>query len=120
ESKPEPAEEATDELDPLALFGGSASAPAARNDDPLGLMGGAPLTHPDEIVPEPSAPAPEPEAIPHDYPLADSPLSAPDPQDPPRAEEEESARTDYAGFPMPTPQAVAGIRAQPPMGRLRT
>ncbi|MDU2881334.1 MAG: FHA domain-containing protein, partial [Enterobacter sp.] len=41
ESKPaQPKEEASDELDPLALFGGSASAPAARHDDPLGLMGG--------------------------------------------------------------------------------
>ncbi|MCK7414327.1 type VI secretion system-associated FHA domain protein TagH [Enterobacter cloacae] len=119
ESKPEPAEEETDELDPLALFGGSASAPAARNDDPLGLMGGAPLTHPDEIVPEPSAPAPEPEAVPQDDPLADSPLFAPEPQDPPRAEEEEPARTDYAGFTMPTPQAVARSSAQTPKGRLR-
>ncbi len=35
EAKPaQPQEEQTDELDPLALFGGSASAPAARNDDP--------------------------------------------------------------------------------------
>ncbi len=35
ESKPaQPKEEASDELDPLALFGGSASAPAARHDDP--------------------------------------------------------------------------------------
>ncbi|MHA0919168.1 type VI secretion system-associated FHA domain protein TagH [Enterobacter cloacae] len=119
ESKPAPAEEATDELDPLALFGGSASAPAARNDDPLGLMGGAPLTHPDEIVPEPSAPAPEPEAVPQDDPLADSPLFAPEPQDPPRAEEEEPVRTDYAGFTMPTPQAVARSSAQTPKGRLR-
>lgn len=119
ESKPVPAEEATDELDPLALFGGSASAPAARNDDPLGLMGGAPLTHPDEIVPEPSAPAPEPEAVPQDDPLADSPLFAPEPQDPPRAEEEEPVRTDYAGFTMPTPQAVARSSAQTPKGRLR-
>ena len=119
ESKPAPAEEATDELDPLALFGGSASAPAARNDDPLGLMGGAPLTHPDEIVPETSAPAPEPEAVPQDDPLADSPLFAPEPQDPPRVEEEEPVRTDYAGFTMPTPQAVARSSAQTPKGRLR-
>ena len=119
ESKPVPAEEATDELDPLALFGGSASAPAARNDDPLGLMGGAPLTHPDEIAPETSAPAPEPEAVPQDDPLADSPLFAPEPQDPPRVEEEEPVRTDYAGFTMPTPQAVARSSAQTPKGRLR-
>ena len=119
ESKPAPAIEATDELDPLALFGGSASAPAARNDDPLGLMGGAPLTHPDEIEPEPSAPAPETEAVPQDDPLADSPLFAPEPQDPPRAEEEEPVRTDYAGFTMPTPQAVARSSAQTPKGRLR-
>ena len=85
ESKPDqPKEEASDELDPLALFGGSASAPAARHDDPLGLMGGAPLTQ----------------------------------QDAPRAEEE-PARPDYAGFTMPTPQAVARSNAQAPKGRLR-
>lgn len=108
-----PKEEALDELDPLALFGGSASAPAARNDDPLGLMGGAPLTHPDEIIAEPPVMAQEEET------LAESPLFAPDVQEEPRAEEEASERQDYAGFTMPTPQAVARSNAQPPKGRLR-
>ncbi len=111
-----PEEEATDELDPLALFGGKASAPAARNDDPLGLMGGAPLTHPDDIINEKPAPVPEPEQ--EEDVLADSPLFAPEPQEEPRAEEE-PARPDYAGFTMPTPQAVARSSAQAPKGRLR-
>ncbi|ELV2795700.1 type VI secretion system-associated FHA domain protein TagH [Enterobacter sp. BNK-18] len=126
EAKPaQPQEEQTDELDPLALFGGSASAPAARNDDPLGLMGGAPLTHPDEIVGDkPEAVVepeltPEPQAEQEEDVLAASPLFAPEPQVPPRAEEEEPARPDYAGFTMPTPQAVARSNAQAPKGRLR-
>lgn len=106
-------EEALDELDPLALFGGSASAPAARNDDPLGLMGGAPLTHPDEIIAEQPVMAQEEDV------LAESPLFAPDVQEEPRAEEEALGRQDYAGFTMPTPQAVARSNAQPPKGRLR-
>ncbi|WP_049008610.1 type VI secretion system-associated FHA domain protein TagH [Enterobacter cloacae] len=114
ESKPAPEEEATDELDPLALFGGKASAPAARNDDPLGLMGGTPLTHPDEVID--NQPLPEPEQ--EDSVLADSPLFAPEPQEPPRAEEA-PARPDYAGFMMPTPQAVTRSSAQAPKGRLR-
>lgn len=108
-----PKEEALDELDPLALFGGSASAPAARNDDPLGLMGGAPLTHPDEIITEQPVMEQEEDA------LADSPLFTPDVQEEPRAEEEALGRQDYAGFTMPTPQAVARSNAQPPKGRLR-
>ncbi|RYA59216.1 FHA domain-containing protein, partial [Enterobacter cloacae complex sp. CH23B] len=105
ESKPaQPKEEASDELDPLALFGGSASAPAARHDDPLGLMGGAPLTHPDEIVADKPEPKPEPQAAQEEDALASSPLFDPEPtepQDAPRAEEE-PARPDYAGFTMPT------------------
>ncbi|AHE72910.1 signal peptide protein [Enterobacter ludwigii] len=126
EAKPaQPQEEQTDELDPLALFGGSASAPAARNDDPLGLMGGAPLTHPDEIVGDkPEAVVepeltPEPQAEQEEDVLAASPLFAPEPQVPLRVEEEEPARPDYAGFTMPTPQAVARSNAQAPKGRLR-
>lgn len=122
ESKPaQPKEEASDELDPLALFGGSASAPAARHDDPLGLMGGAPLTHPDEIVADKPEPKPEAQAEQEEDVLASSPLFDPEPtepQDAPRAEEE-SARPDYAGFTMPTPQAVARSNAQAPKGRLR-
>jgi len=122
ESKPaQPKEEASDELDPLALFGGSASAPAARHDDPLGLMGGAPLTHPDEIVADKPEPKPEAQAAQEEDALASSPLFDPEPtepQDAPRAEEE-PARPDYAGFTMPTPQAVARSNAQAPKGRLR-
>lgn len=114
ETQPAPKEDAVDELDPLALFGGKASAPAARNDDPLGLMGGAPLTHPDDITDEKPAPEPEQE----EDVLAGSPLFAPEPQETPRAEEE-PVRPDYAGFTMPTPQAVARSSAQTPKGRLR-
>ncbi|MDA8477504.1 type VI secretion system-associated FHA domain protein TagH [Citrobacter sp. Awk 4] len=108
-----PKEEALDELDPLALFGNSASAPAARSDDPLGLLGGAPLTHPDDIIAE------QPVMEQEDNALAESPLFAPDVQEEPRAEEEVLGRQDYAGFTMPTPQAVARSNAQPPKGRLR-
>jgi len=114
----QPEEEATDELDPLALFGGKASAPAARNDDPLGLMGGAPLTHPDDIADEKPEPETEPAPAQEEDVLAASPLFAPEPQEAPRAEEE-PARPDYAGFTMPTPQAVARSSAQTPKGRLR-
>lgn len=114
----QPEEEATDELDPLALFGGKASAPAARNDDPLGLMGGAPLTHPDDIADEKPEPKTEPAPAQEEDVLAASPLFAPEPQEAPRAEEE-PARPDYAGFTMPTPQAVARSSAQTPKGRLR-
>ncbi|WET41574.1 type VI secretion system-associated FHA domain protein TagH [Citrobacter enshiensis] len=106
-------EETLDELDPLALFGGSASAPAARNDDPLGLMSGAPLTYPDEIIAEQPVMAQEEDA------LAESPLFAPEVQEEPRAEEAALGCQDYAGFTMPTPQAVARSNAQPPKGRLR-
>ncbi|WP_312178308.1 type VI secretion system-associated FHA domain protein TagH [Pseudescherichia sp.] len=179
ESEPSlPKEEPKDELDPLALFGGSASAPAARNDDPLGLMGGAPLTHPDDLsskddlspnnslspkddpLPKDAAPAedndplglmggapltaapeqkPEPEPeftskpetvaplvqTPDDAdPLANSPLFAEEPlPEAPHAEPdmpaEEPDRQDYAGFTMPTPQAVARTQMQTPKGRLR-
>lgn len=114
----QPEEEATDELDPLALFGGKTSAPAARNDDPLGLMGGAPLTHPDDIADEKPEPKTEPASVQEEDVLAASPLFAPEPQETPRAEEE-PARPDYAGFTMPTPQAVARSSAQTPKGRLR-
>lgn len=88
-------------------------------------MGGAPLTHPDEIVGDkPEAVVepdltPEPEAEQEEDVLAASPLFAPEPQVPPRVEEEEPARPDYAGFTMPTPQAVARSNAQAPKGRLR-
>ncbi len=108
-----PKEEATDELDPLALFGGSASAPAARSDDPLGLMGGAPLTHPDEII------ADQPVAEQEEQVPAESALFAPEPQETPHAVDEEPVRPDYAGFTLPTPQAVVRSNAQTPKGRLR-
>ncbi|MBA7854286.1 type VI secretion system-associated FHA domain protein TagH [Enterobacter sp. RHBSTW-00901] len=108
-----PKEEATDELDPLALFGGSASAPAARSDDPLGLMGGAPLTHPDEII------AAQPVAEQEEQVPAESALFAPEPQETLHAVDEEPVRPDYAGFTLPTPQAVVRSNAQTPKGRLR-
>lgn len=108
-----PKEEATDELDPLALFGGSASAPAARSDDPLGLMGGAPLTHPDEII------ADQPVAEQEEQVPAESALFAPEPQETLHAVDEEPVRPDYAGFTLPTPQAVVRSNAQTPKGRLR-
>ena len=84
-------------------------------------MGGAPLTHPDEIVADKPEPKPEPQAAQEEDALASSPLFDPEPtepQDAPRAEEE-PARPDYAGFTMPTPQAVARSNAQAPKGRLR-
>lgn len=84
-------------------------------------MGGAPLTHPDEIVADKPEPKPEPLAAQEEDALASSPLFDPEPtepQDAPRAEEE-PARPDYAGFTMPTPQAVARSNAQAPKGRLR-
>ncbi|BBS37050.1 phosphopeptide-binding protein [Enterobacter cloacae] len=108
-----PKEEATDELDPLALFGGSASAPAARSDDPLGLMGGAPLTHPDEVITD------KPLAEQEEQVLAESTLFAPEPQETLHAVDEEPVRPDYAGFTLPTPQAVVRSNAQTPKGRLR-
>ncbi|NDO81886.1 hypothetical protein CJP72_14255 [Citrobacter sp. NCU1] len=108
-----PKEEALDELDPLALFGDSASAPAARSDDPLGLMGGAPLTHPDDILTEQPVPEQGEDA------LAESPLFAPNEPEQPRVKDEAPEPQEYAGFTLPTPQAVARSNAQPPKGRLR-
>lgn len=84
-------------------------------------MGGAPLTHPDEIVADKPEPKPEAQTAQEEDALASSPLFDPEPtepQDAPRAEEE-PARPDYAGFTMPTPQAVARSNAQAPKGRLR-
>lgn len=113
ESEPSlPKEEPKDELDPLALFGGSASAPAARNDDPLGLMGGAPLTHPDDLSSKDDL-SPKNSLSPKDDPLPEAPHAEPD------MPAEEPDRQDYAGFTMPTPQAVARTQMQTPKGRLR-
>ena len=58
-----PPQAKSDELDPLALFGGGKPTPAQINsDDPLGLMMGsaAPLAHPDDETPDaqPAASAP--------------------------------------------------------------
>lgn len=131
-----PKEDPHDELDPLALFSGSASSPAARHDDPLGLLGGAPLTHPDDIDPQTASPgANEPpkdapqadiaqaDIAQHDAPAQDEPLHAsplfteePAPDVPPTPEPREP--TDYSGIVLPTPQAVARNTAQPPKGRL--
>lgn len=110
-----PAQPVTDEpqaeLDPLALFGGDASAKTARHDDPLGLMGGAPLTSVDAFSNEEPAKtvADEPDAA-FDSPL----LMAQPPQEPPAA-----AREEAPEITLPTPQTVARQAAQTPKGRLR-
>ncbi|MDQ8572863.1 type VI secretion system-associated FHA domain protein TagH [Klebsiella aerogenes] len=105
------ADEPQAELDPLALFGGDASAKTARHDDPLGLMGGAPLTSVDAFSNEEPAKtvADEPDAA-FDPPL----LMAQPPQEPPAA-----AREEAPEITLPTPQAVARQAAQTPKGRLR-
>ncbi|EOU9590902.1 type VI secretion system-associated FHA domain protein TagH [Klebsiella aerogenes] len=105
------ADEPQAELDPLALFGGDASAKTARHDDPLGLMGGAPLTSVDAFSNEEPAKtvADEPDAA-FDSPL----LMAQPPQKPPAA-----AREEAPEITLPTPQAVARQAAQTPKGRLR-
>ncbi|MFP8733779.1 type VI secretion system-associated FHA domain protein TagH [Klebsiella aerogenes] len=105
------ADEPQAELDPLALFGGDASSKTARHDDPLGLMGGAPLTSVDAFSNEEPAKtvADEPDAA-FDSPL----LMAQPPQEPPAA-----AREEAPEITLPTPQAVARQAAQTPKGRLR-
>lgn len=105
------ADEPQAELDPLALFGGDASAKTARHDDPLGLMGGAPLTSVDAFSNEEPAKtvADEPDVA-FDSPL----LMAKPPQEPPAA-----AREEAPEITLPTPQAVARQAAQTPKGRLR-
>lgn len=105
------ADEPQAELDPLALFGGDASAKTARHDDPLGLMGGAPLTSVDAFSTEEPAKtvADEPDAA-FDSPL----LMIKPPQEPPAA-----AREEAPEITLPTPQAVARQAAQTPKGRLR-
>lgn len=105
------ADEPQAELDPLALFGGDASTKTARHDDPLGLMGGAPLTSVDAFSNEEPAKtvADEPDAA-FDSPL----LMAQPPQEPPAA-----AREEAPEITLPTPQAVARQAAQTPKGRLR-
>ncbi len=105
------ADEPQAELDPLALFGGDASAKTARHDDPLGLMGGAPLTSVDAFSNEEPAKtvADEPDAT------FDSPLLMAQPQQEPPA----AAREEAPEITLPTPQAVARQAAQTPKGRLR-
>lgn len=105
------ADEPQAELDPLALFGGDASAKTARHDDPLGLMGGAPLTSVDAFSNDEPAKtvADEPDAA-FDSPL----LMTQPPQEPPAA-----AREEAPEITLPTPQAVARQAAQTPKGRLR-
>lgn len=105
------ADEPQAELDPLALFGGDASAKTARHDDPLGLMGGAPLTSVDAFSNEEPAKtvADESDAA-FDSPL----LMTQPPQESPAA-----AREETPEITLPTPQAVARQAAQTPKGRLR-
>ncbi|SFU08708.1 FHA domain protein [Kosakonia arachidis] len=121
-----PAPEA-DELDPLALFGGSSTS-AARSDDPLGLLSGAvPLAHEDEIVPAKPAesvitdlhsatPPQQPQPIITELRAEDlsaTPLFVDEEPDP------VSEPQEYAGITLPTPQAVPRSAAQTPKGRLR-
>ncbi|SCB99458.1 type VI secretion system-associated FHA domain protein TagH [Kosakonia oryziphila] len=121
-----PASEA-DELDPLALFGGSSTS-VAHSDDPLGLLSSAvPLAHADEIVPAKPA-----ESVITDLHSATPPqqpqpiiteLRAEDLSATPLFVDEEldpvSEPQDYAGITLPTPQAVQRSAAQTPKGRLR-
>lgn len=125
---------AQDELDPLALFGGSgASTQQARDDDPLGLLSGAvPLSHADDIAPSepkkaeptwqaPIPPQPEPvvphdDIVPHTAPEDVQPLFvAPEPVVP----EASSEVPEYVAITLPTPQTVQRAAAQTPKGRLR-
>ncbi|HBR7310326.1 TPA: type VI secretion system-associated FHA domain protein TagH [Klebsiella aerogenes] len=105
------ADEPQAELDPLALFGGDASAKTARHDDPLGLMGGAPLTSVDAFsTEEPTKTVADEPDVAFDSPL----LMTQPPQEPPAA-----AREEAPEITLPTPQAVARQAAQTPKGRLR-
>ncbi|MGY5956721.1 type VI secretion system-associated FHA domain protein TagH [Kosakonia sp. BK9b] len=121
-----------DELDPLALFGGSGGAVSqTRSDDPLGLLSGAvPLANADEIgqAKQPAQPiitdpttveAPQPPQQPIITELTTEALTG----TPLFAEEEPVAAPeepqDYAGITLPTPQAVQRSAAQTPKGRLR-
>ena len=85
-------------------------------------MGGAPLTHPMKSWPISRSQSLNRKPHRKRDALASSPLFDPEPTEPlwmRRAREEEPARPDYAGFTMPTPQAVARSNAQAPKGRLR-
>ncbi|AVR02339.1 type VI secretion system-associated FHA domain protein TagH [Pluralibacter gergoviae] len=111
-AKPAPAAEASqDELDPLALFGGGEGAKAARSDDPLGLMGGAPLT-PVDAYEEPAPQAPARQA-------ATEPVRQPEP-DPARQEEPDPELTSplfmeppQAVEPSPQPEPAPPKSAEP-------
>ncbi|TCC07110.1 type VI secretion system-associated FHA domain protein TagH [Kosakonia quasisacchari] len=124
----------SDELDPLALFGGSGSTQQTRSDDPLGLLSGAvPLAHADELVAQKPA---EPQSIitdlntPEPPPTAQPIITELRPEDlsatplfadnaPVSAPEEAQEPRDYAGITLPTPQTVQRSAAQTPKGRLR-
>lgn len=105
------ADEPQAELDPLALFGGDASAKTAHHDDPLGLMGGAPLTQVDAFSTEEPAKTFADESDAAFY----SPLLMPHPpQEPPAA-----AREKAQEITLPMPQAMAIQAGQTSKGRLR-
>ena len=119
----------TSELDPLALFGGAGSTPAARNnDDPLGLMMGnaVPLTTPDaasRTVPDTIIlPAPPKETAPEAAPVPASALftdDAPAAPASPDADNAAQSLSSYEGITLPTPQTVQRAQVQTPKGRLR-
>ena len=107
-----------DELDPLALFGGGGGAKAARSDDPLGLMCGAPLTPVDtyDEKPAPLAPAERaPEApSPRDRKNEGQSASAAEPE-PPQAAGNEPGSPLFADPPQaPDPELTSPLFADPP------
>lgn len=122
--------EPQEELDPLALFGGDTGAKTVRNDDPLGLMGGAPLTPVDtfsteEAVKTTSSKMPdEPDAI-FESPLfmsqppQEPPATIPEPRHEPIRSQPMPAEPEVAPeITLPTPQTVVRQAAQTPKGRL--
>ncbi|MFK3704720.1 type VI secretion system-associated FHA domain protein TagH [Klebsiella sp. NPDC088457] len=121
-----------EELDPLALFAGGATTKAARNDDPLGLMGGAPLTPVEAFSAAETPLAPQPEASSEPDAAFDSPLCMQQPSPKPPAVQQQEQLQDALhasptpgereaaeAIPLPTPQAVVRHAAQTPKGRLR-
>ena len=130
-AQPSPVEP-QEELDPLALFGGDTSVQTARNDDPLGLLGGAPLTPVDAFSTAEPANAPEAETAVEPDATFDSPLfmhqppqdeppiaAAPPAQEPVRPQPVQAEREDAPEITLPTPQTVVRQAAQTPKGRLR-
>ncbi|MCS2164497.1 type VI secretion system-associated FHA domain protein TagH [Scandinavium manionii] len=123
--------ESEEELDPLALFGSRSLVKAARNDDPLGLMGGAPLTSVDALTASEELPA-EKSPVKSDTTSASPLFKAPQPsldehktvdihgiEDTFKRHVSQQEKRDLAGVRLPTPQAVVRQPTQSSKGRLR-